>query len=394
LFSFLCMNSVNAFKLARSSELTSCLTASLSGDQIHIDQDSNLLEFKKWCTQKNIISPLDVKIRKGKDNYRFMEYSDDGELFANRPEKINGPILRVPLSVCIVASTPEDLALELEKERDLGVNSAFAPYIKVLPNLLSSSLQSMPRFWSDETLHKVSEFDGGQIYQRVEIVKTTCKERNLDDWALACVNSRANFIGDGFAMTPVLDFLNHNSLSKTTAKILERELFLSVENKYQKVEEVFISYGDFTNLETLCDYGFVDDSNGCNKEYVDVFIIRQNPVRVTISGDTGMLNPGSLALLRSYLAPQEDVEQLLVNDETLSSNSVYARPISDALEEDVYSLVASFVYEAICNAKNGIHWVGKEGKEGGMIERYLSWRIATLSKCLSFIKEKFPDILY
>jgi hypothetical protein len=368
----------------------SLLKAASSNDS----SDSDLSEFREWCTQKGIITPLDLDVRTGDDAYRFMKYSND-KSFASRPDKINGPILRVSLKACIVAESPEDLAVELAKERDLGEESDFAPYIKVLPSLSSPSLQSMPRFWSQEKLEKVSEFDGGLIYQRVQSVKEQCKELNLDEWALAIVNSRANFLLDeGYAMTPILDMINHNSASKTSARIMEDELFLSVENEFAKGEEVFISYGSFSNLETMCEYGFVDSkSNQCNQECVDIRMIRQQPVRVTIDDQNdGELDPGSLALLRSYLASPEEVEDLLANDESLSINTVYAKPISEAVEEEVYSFIASFVDEAIYDATTGITWAHENGED--LIENFLVCRVAVLEKGLQFMKRKFPELLY
>jgi len=382
-------NTGNTFVLIRDDSLV-LKAAAASNDS----SDSDLLDFRTWCTQKGIVTPLDLDVRTDDDDYRFMKYSDD-KSFASRPDKINGPILRVSLDACIVAESPEDLAVELVKERDLGGKSAFAPYIKVLPPLSSPSLQSMPRFWSEEKLEKVSEFDGGQIYQRVQSVKKKCKELNLDEWALALVNSRANFLLDrGYAMTPILDMINHNSASTTTARILEDELFLSVENEYAKGEEVFISYGSFSNLETICEYGFVDaDSNQCNQECVDVRMIRQLPVQVTIDDQNdGALDPGSLALLRSYLVSPEDIEDLLANDESLSINTVYAKPISEAVEEEVYSFIASFVDEAIFDAKTGITWAQEHGED--LIETYLVCRVAVLEKGLAFMKRRFPELLY
>jgi hypothetical protein len=233
------------------------------------------------------------------------------------------------------------------------------------------------------------------IYQRVQSVKEQCKELNLDEWALAIVNSRANFLLDeGYAMTPILDMINHNSASKTSARIMEDELFLSVENEFAKGEEVFISYGSFSNLETMCEYGFVDSkSNQCNQECVDIRMIRQQPVRVTIDDQNdGELDPGSLALLRSYLASPEEVGDLLANDESLSINTVYAKPISEAVEEEVYSFIASFVDEAIYDATTGITWAHENGED--LIENFLVCRVAVLEKGLQFMKRKFPELLY
>lgn len=357
---------------------------------------SSLIVFKDWCTSNGIITPLDLQVRsENGGDYRYMVYSSDQSIAGRRPEKLSGPILRIPLDACIVSDTLEGLTKELEKEKSLGKDSYFAPYINILPVLDSPSLQSMPRFWSEEKLEKVSEFDGGQIYQRVELVKSTCKEYNLDPWAYACVNSRANFLdGKGYAMTPILDMINHDGSSKTTASIIENELFLSIEKDFSFGDEVFISYGTFSNVETLCDYGFVDlENNNCMTECVDVRMIRKTPVKVTIDGNAnGRIDLGSLAILRSYLASPEEVEALLCNDDTISMNTVYTRPISDANEEDVYSFIASFIDEAIYDGKAGIQWA-KENHED-MIENYLNGRVKILTKGLKFIKRKFPNLLY
>lgn len=365
------------------------------------DSSTDLSEFKTWCTEQGIITPLDLRLREENDNanerekseYRFMEYSDN-QSFTNRPEKLGGPILGVPLKSCIIADTPEELSIELAKERDLGDKSFFAPYIKVLPALESSSLQSMPRMWSDEKMDKVSEFDGGQIYQKVQTASIKNKDLNLDPWAHACVTSRANYLLDkGYAMTPILDMINHDSASKTSARIIEDELFLSVGEEFSKGEEVFISYGELTNLETFCNYGFVSETNGFNTEFVDVNMIRRLPVRVIIDDQSdGSLDAGSIATLRSYLTPPEDVDALLASDENLSMNTVFTKRISKTNEEEVYSFIASFVDEAIYEGNTGIHWARENGDT--LLETYLVARVNVLKKGLQFMKSKFPDLLY
>ena len=211
------------------------------------DESTHLSEFEKWCIEKGINTPLNLKLRNG--SYRFMEYSDESS-FPNRPENLDGPILRVPLKACIMADTLEELSVALAKERDLGSDSDFAPYIRVLPTLgKSSSLDVLPRFWTEEKMDKVSEFDGGQIYRKVKMDKDSQKN-NVDQWAYACVSSRANFLGPGrgYAMTPVLDMINHDPSSKTSGAVIDDELFLSVESEFKKGDEVMISYGVLSNL--------------------------------------------------------------------------------------------------------------------------------------------------
>lgn len=373
-----CLNLYESRSKLRAISSIGATTASNNGD---------LSSFKDWCIEKGIITPLDLDLKN--DDYRFMKYSKDNE----RPETIDGPILRVPLKACIVAESPEALAIRLAEEKRLGDESEFAAYINVLPKITSDSLQSMPRFWSQDKLEKVSEFDGGYIYQKAMASKQKCKDMNIDEWALACVNSRANFLLDkGYAMTPVLDMLNHDFSSKTRGNILEDELFLSVDKKFEKGDEVFISYGTFSNLETYCEYGFVDSNqNPYNKEFVDVRMIRKEPVRLTIDNN-GALDSGSLAQLRSYLTPDVVVMEKLLMDDTLTQTTVFAKPISDEIEEEVFSFIASFVDGAIYEAKEGIEWAVENRDD--LLQRYLEARIEVLKKGIDFMKNKFPDLIY
>lgn len=354
----------------------------------------SLSEFKEWCKEKEIITPLDL-YQRDKD-YRYMKYSDD-ESFANRPEKLNGPILRVPLEACIIGNTLEELSVKLAEERDMGDESKFAPYINVLPKLgktdeEESSLQSMARFWSNEKMEKISDFDGGQIYYKVELDKQKNKDTKLDPWAYACVTSRANYLMDkGYAMTPILDMINHDSNSKTSATIKENDLFLSLSNDFPKGEEVFISYGDLTNLETFCNYGFVSETNSCNAEYVVLKIIRKDPVNVKINND-GSLDSGSLAVLRSYLTPQEEVDTLLASNENLTILTLFSKKLSESYEGEMYSLIASFIDEGIYDGKKGIIWAKENGDK--LVEKYLVARVGILEKGLKNMKVRFPELLY
>jgi len=154
------------------------------------------------------------------------------------------------------------------------------------------------------------------------------------DRALACVDSRSNFLRDGsLSLTPVLDMINHSPLVGTSAAVAEtstdddertqrkkeRRLRLDVEtqsllrlpnggpvtaalprekknffsdlfamspNRKQQqndvdnaynVDEVRCSYGDLTNLQTLVDYGFVADDNPCNRERFAVKLLGSSP---------------------------------------------------------------------------------------------------------------------
>uniref|UniRef100_A0A7S1BN93 SET domain-containing protein n=1 Tax=Corethron hystrix TaxID=216773 RepID=A0A7S1BN93_9STRA len=351
--------------------------------------DGDLTEFKKWCTEKGILTPLDLQIRD--EGYRFMTYSDE-ESFANRPEAYDGLVLRVPLEACLTADSPEELAKALAQEKERGEESSFAPYLKVLPALDAPSLRALPRFWSADKTERVRRFDGGQIDRRVRADARI----ELDPWAHACVASRANYLADrGYAMTPLLDMMNHDAASETSARIVDDALCLAVGRPAKEGEEVFLSYGDLTNIDTLCDYGFVAENGGRRDEVVDVRMIRKSPVRVVVSeGSDGgaSLDAGSLAVLRSRLAPPEEVANIIAGNEYISMTTVFTKPISDSSEEEVFSLVAHFVDEAICQGNEGIEWA-KENDEN-MLERYFVARVKVLKKGLDFIKIKFPDLLY
>ena len=128
-----------------------------------------------------------------------------------------------------------------------------------------------------------------------------------------------------------------------------------------------------------------------NKECVDVRIIRKAPVQVTFE-QSGALESGSLALLRSYLTPEVDVFPRLLEDSRLTTTTVYAKKTSDTNEEELYSFIASFVDEAIYDGKSGLEWAVQNGDD--LLESYLSARLCILEKGITNMKLRFPDLLY
>jgi hypothetical protein len=107
---------------------------------------------------------------------------------------------------------------------------------------------------------------------------------------------------------------------------------------------------------------------------------------------SGALDSGSLALLRSYLTPEVDVFARLLEDSSLTTTTVYAKKISDTNEEELYSFIASFVDEAIYDGKSGLEWAVQNGDD--LLESYLSARLCILEKGITNMKLKFPDLLY
>ena len=131
--------------------------------------------------------------------------------------------------------------------------------------------------------------------------------------------------------------------------------------------------------------------NPCNKEFIDVRIIRKAPVQVTID-QSGILDSGSLALLRSYLTSEEDVFARLLEDSSLTTTTVYAKKISDSNEEELYSFIASFLDEAIYSGRSGLEWSRQNGDD--LLERYFCERLCVLEKGMEKINQKFPELMY
>ncbi len=345
-----------------------------------------------------------------------MKYDNPNFSLTSSPT-ITGNILQIPLRACIIAETPELLSDKLAKEKALGEKSYYAPYINVLPSLLpvqldddndnnndreddvqESPLNSLPRFWNDERKDLVYSADGGQMEKRLILDE----RKGVDDWAYACVSSRANYVlGHGFAMTPILDMINHDSSISTSAKIVassaadnnydeedsdgvvggEESLHLFINDSFSIGDEVFISYGDLTNLDTLCNYGFVSENNQCNKENVDILLMGSAPVQVSIDAKDGSIDQTSLSILRSSIC----VVPFVVDGGGNNDNDN-----DDAMDEEVYSLIASFVDEAIYNANEGAEKAMAKGDD--LVTTYLRCRVDTLQKGLENIKEKFPHI--
>jgi len=338
--------------------------------------------FLGWAASQGIQTPLDLAQRA------------DGRYTTCKEDIAAGEdLLRVPLSACITANTLESLAERLAYERKKGSDSKYAPYIDVLPTLEddgsgSPSLLSLPRFWDAKRLEKVT--DGGQLEARM----ANDERKDLDPWALACVDSRANYLGESFAMTPMLDMINHDGSVLTKASVNEDKGFsgsgdvlcLTSGRSYSKGEEAFISYGDLSNLDSLVDYGFVAENNAVNSESIGVQMMRKPPFSVTVYAD-GSVDPGAKATLRYHLANEEELE-IFSSVEKGSGLGILAKPLSERNELDVQSFIASTLDEAACEAKTGA-----SGADD-LVNLYLKERAKLLDLGIQRIKSKYPDLEY
>lgn len=359
--------------------------------------------FLSWCASQGVTTPLKLQ---GTDSYRYMACETDltGNIikapikvretrgsaegtveilsnWCNRCELTKSFILSTFLfyeKSCLTADTPEALAEILAHERSLGSKSKYKPWLDILPTI-DGQLGSMPCFWDPKRFEHIT--DGGQLQQKV----LRDERKDIDPWALACVSSRVNFLDDfSLSMTPLLDMLNHDPEVGTKAKIKDGELSLDVDKTFKAGEEVFISYGELTNLETLCDYGFISKNNPCNAETIDVRVIRRPPLPVPVYAD-GSISNDSLKVLRSYLATEEEIEGEQEQAELLA----FSKPVSKRNEEEVIALLSVTLDDAVDAAKFGAENV----VDDEVVLTYLSARAETLKTGLKIVEKKLEHML-
>ncbi|KAL9181402.1 hypothetical protein ACHAXT_010207 [Thalassiosira profunda] len=319
--------------------------------------------FLGWVASQGIETSLDLEHR-----------ADGRYMTCNQDIGADDDFLRVPLSACIKADTLEALAERLAYERDAGAKS--------------------------KRLETVT--DGGQLEARM----TNDERKDIDQWALACVDSRANFLGeDSYSMTPMLDMIQHDGSVPTRARVKKEKGFakknkgfasgagdvlcLTSGRQYKAGDEAFISYGNLCNIDTLVDYGFVSKNNPCNAESVSVQMMgRPDAPAITVYAD-GSIDSGAKATLRYYLANKEELEAFSTLEKG-SGLGILAKPLSDRNELDVQSFIASTLDEAVYDAKAG----ASASENDPLVGVYLSERAKLLELAIQRIQAKFPDVLF
>lgn len=342
---------------------------------------------------------------------------DERKLFShcNSPDLLN--VVTAPLEACIVGDDWETLVEKLKNERDKGQDSDFAPWLNLLPTL--DDFQGMPRFWTLDRMDFVSRFDSGQLRARIDVDRLRF---NHDPWALAIVDSRSNFLPDKkYALTPMLDMFNHKSCVKTSARVDGgRRVVLQVAKdsilrpsaakkedwatqllvmfgadsggrpRYQKGTEVYVSYGSFDNMETLCNYGFVDENNEHNVETIRVRVRDEAPTYLVVTNQDGsidnMINQRSLTKLRVAFASTEETETLEHNKwDGMGS-------ISKDNDREIFGLIAGELEEALYDAKTGADEANNTEIGDTLAAAYLRGRQKTLEKGRDRLKAIYPDV--
>ena len=364
--------------------------------------------FLAWSEAKGISTPLEL-ISNG--SYRYMALPQNKEKIMtsfskDSPDKVN--IITAPLDACITGDDWQTLVERLTYEKKLGDKSDLAPWLDLFPTL--EEFGGMPRFWTPERREMVRKYDGGMLESRMEMDKLRYDQVD-DQWALACVDSRSNFLpGNTFAMTPMLDMINHKASVETSARVDGASRLLLEVNKdsifkqpepqdwkdqlfgafgggqsdYQPGVEVYTSYGPFDNLETLCNYGFVAE-NLNNIEGIRVRMVGKAPAFLVVNNKgviDNVYNGASLLDLRVNLATQEELESL--------EDFKGVGPISDKNEIEVFALVAGELEEALYEAEKGVEEA--EAMNDATVKAYLQGRCATLKKGRKWLMKNFPDV--
>jgi len=375
--------------------------------------------FLAWSQARGISTPLELV---GEGAYRKMVLpSDESKLMSESRSEGLVQLIQAPLDACLVGEDFETLVDKLIFEKKQGSDSDYAPWLDQFPTV--EDFSGMPRFWTQERRDFVKPFDGGQLEARMD--RDKLRFESVDDqWALACVDSRSNFLPDKtYSMTPVLDMLNHDARVKTSARVdgadrllLEATsdtIYLTGPDETKEDEgdwktqlfggffgggnsnsdtpsfgagqEVFVSYGDFDNLETLCNYGFVAENNPSNIESFRVRVMGKAPAYLVVEKDgpiDNLFNTISLTGLRVNLLVEKEMELLNEYD----GDGI----ISERNEVEVWAVIAGELDEAAYEAKTGVREA--EAKNDMAVASYLRGRYNTLQKGLDWLKAKYPDL--
>eukprot|EP00977_Amphora_coffeiformis_P013155 scaffold3400_cov169-Amphora_coffeaeformis.AAC.19 len=363
-----------------------------------ISQATKNQAFLAWCTAQGITGPLtlqqraDTTLSSVSSPYRFTQ--------ATRDIDADTPLLRIPIpQTCLTAETHEELADLLVHEQKLGGASLYAPYLDVLPTLADFQ-ETLPRFWDPKRLASIT--DGGWV----ESLVNTRNEEDVDPWAISCIRSRANYIVTSqqpssssssssssllISMSPLLDMINHNAAITTKAKVVDDTLIITTNQSFAVGEEVVISYGELTNLETLVDYGFVaTTTNPHNEESVHVKVMTREPtlsstlVRVTVQAN-GVVDDLSLATLRQALANPQELAAAVDNGPL-----AFWQPLSDRNEMEVSGLLSAYLYDAAESARAGSLEVGRKDP---VVQTYLLERALLLERAVQRLDEALEAAL-
>uniref|UniRef100_A0A7S2ZGI1 SET domain-containing protein n=1 Tax=Rhodosorus marinus TaxID=101924 RepID=A0A7S2ZGI1_9RHOD len=253
------------------------------------------------------------------------ETTDEGEpcgrgLLAKRDITQGEPIFEIPVELCLTKAKavemldlPEDLneyisiAILLISERNKGSGSFFKPYIDILPS--DEGLNPMFRWPAEDrellrgspVIAAAKSLEEKLTTEYNEINESLFKKRRKEfpeeiynceswEWAFAVLFSRAvlldplSYEDQELALVPYADLLNHNPFCSA---FIERQKRMFSKNKfvvvyadrnYNKMEQIYTTYGQKANSEFAILYGFVVDRNPYDSIDVTVGLSSDDPL--------------------------------------------------------------------------------------------------------------------
>ncbi|GKY98812.1 hypothetical protein MPSEU_000837300 [Mayamaea pseudoterrestris] len=351
----------------------------------------NLKPFLSWCASKGISSCLQIK--NIDDDYRYAIWNANHPIDRSLPQI---QLFQCPLEACIIASSSQELADRLLMEVEMGEDSMYAEYLKVLPSM-DWFKETLPRFWSKDRLKSVT--DSGCLLQALRDDEARVQSAR-DQWSLAVVDTRSHFLPDRkYSLTPLLDMINHDPHVETKMNFTDGQLLLYVNtdavpepaatsflSKLFKSnpsnQQVCIKYGDFTNLYSLYQYGFVVPDNPHNTEVLFVSLLRQPTLRVRIQAD-GRTDTLSLGMLRRTLATSDELK-------LIKGSPAMVPFLSRRNELEVYAVIVGSLEDAFGDAKSGAE-AARFAKDD-LVDTYLTERAKTLKRGLKRIEREYPQL--
>ncbi|XP_052295393.1 fructose-bisphosphate aldolase-lysine N-methyltransferase, chloroplastic isoform X9 [Citrus sinensis] len=243
------------------------LTFSSSSESkvLHSIDDEYDGDFLPWLERKAGVEILSV-LSIGKSVY-------GRSLFASEKLRTGDCILKVPYAAQLtpdnlhpkIKSLLDDeisnvakLAIVILFEQKMGKDSEWAPYISRLPQL--------------EEMHNTALECFPEVFDHIK----------LKDFmhAYALVESRAWRSTKGESLIPFADFLNHDGLSEAVVLHDEDKQLSEViaDRDYAPKEEVWITYGKFSNSTLLLDFGFSLPYNSHDEVQIQIKVPDHDPL--------------------------------------------------------------------------------------------------------------------
>jgi len=199
------------------------------------------------------------------------------------------------------------LSMYLVLEKSRGPNSWWEPFIDMLPPM--EDFIRSPFVWKVQGKEKVFNKLPSSVRRRAndmfekftndyEVVSNLLSSHGAENSLLKkdefllywmCINSRCLYmempqkktIADNFTMAPYVDFINHSSNDQCVLKIDRTGFNVLTSNKYEKDDELYLSYGAHSNDFILCEYGFYLNQNPWNDIDVSTDILSlMNPAQI------------------------------------------------------------------------------------------------------------------